>query len=69
MEVEVILDHQGCTACPSSPPLGPPPCLGVAALLLKEVWFVQFLAVEEGEGRGLLPEEDLKRTQVSVFNL
>ena len=72
MEVEVITDHQGCTACPNSPPLVPLLCLGVAVPLLKEVWSVQFPAEEEAEGRGLRLEEDLKRTQVCsvrTFNL
>ena len=37
MEEEGDIMDQGCTACPSSPPLGLPPFPGVAVLLLSEV--------------------------------
>ena len=60
----VTLDHQGCTACPSSRARGRPPFLGEAVHLLREDWFVRFQGVEGGEGRGRRPGELLKRTQV-----
>ena len=60
----VTLDHQGCTACPSSRAQGRPPFLGEAVHLLREDWFVRFQGVEGGEGRGRRPGELLKRTQV-----
>ena len=37
MEGVTMEGDQGCTACPSSPPLGLPPCPGVAVPLLSEV--------------------------------
>ena len=60
----VTLDHQGCTACPSSRAQGRPPFLGEAVHLLREDWFVRFQGVEGGEERGRRPGELLKRTQV-----
>ena len=62
----VTLDHQGCTACPSSRAQGRPPFLGEAVHLLREDWFVRFQGVEGGEERGRRPGELLKRTQVCL---